>query len=139
MRRDDERQDEALRSQIRDRTRRGGNKRHRLTGHRTRRLDLRGLSQGRRKQHGIKGTPGKEQLSINLKVMARWKERHTPTHDIALLVKLGVWHIHQALLQFILTHLKRDSERGFGERLPPCHLMQNREAEFILRTLQVCD
>src|SRR5947209_9808967 len=137
--RDDQRQDSGFGSEFLDHAFGSGHKGDRLTDDRTRRLNLRSFPKRRWKQHCIKGTPGKERLSINLKVMARRMECHTPPHDIALLVELGIWHMHQALLQFILTHLKRRSKHGFCERLPPCHLMHNREAEFILRTLQVCD
>src|SRR5216683_2977902 len=104
--RDDERHHARRGGQIQDFARGGGDKGNRMACDRAGRLDMCGFHERRRKQHGIKGTPGKEGLSVHLEAMACRHQGHAPAEDVALLVKLRIGQLPQSSLQFVLVELE---------------------------------
>src|SRR5712692_3209359 len=104
--RDDERHHARRGGQVQDFARGGGDKGNRMACDRAGRLDMCGLHERRRKQHSIKGTPGKEGLSVHLEAMACRHQGHAPAEDVALLVKLCIGQLPQSSLQFVLVELE---------------------------------
>src|SRR5258708_30968341 len=103
---------------------------------RAQRLDLCLYSQPWGVEHGIKGAPGKELLSMNLKTMACRHQRDAPADDVALLVILQIGEPHQPLLQFLQTQMKCRRKCGFLDGFSSCHLSRDRAFEVFLLTAQ---
>src|SRR5260370_22385646 len=96
---DDQRHHTSGRKKIIDNALRCGNEGNWMTGDLTRRLDP-GLGLQRWwKQYRVKSTPGIERLSSNMKTMGSRDQGDCPAEDVALLVKLRIWQLHQPLLQ----------------------------------------
>ncbi len=64
------------------------------------------------------------------------EQRHTPSEDVTLLIKLGVRQMCQAALQFVRAEVERDLQVGFRDRFAARDLLDNRATQVFLLTVQ---
>ena len=96
-----------------------------MPGLRTARLDLCLRTQRRGKQDGIKGTPRIECFSVKLQLMGGGQQRHAPSDNVATVIKLGIWQMRQALLQFVWAEVERDLQVSFRDRFAARDVLDN--------------